>query len=38
MKKFFKFVFVTGLLGVAGLVAIQFDGPRNFLKDLGVPL
>ena len=37
-KKLFKTLFVLGLLALGGLVAIQFDGPRQFVKDLGVDL
>ena len=38
MKKFFKTVFWLGLTGVAGLVALQFQGVRDVLKKLGLPL
>jgi hypothetical protein len=38
IKKLFKLVLFGALAAFAGLIAIQYDGPRNFLKDLGVPL
>ncbi len=37
-KKLVKLTFWVGLLTVAGLVAVQFDGPRKIAKDLGLPL
>lgn len=37
-KKLFKFVFCVSLLAAAGLVAIQFEGPRKVAKDMGLPL
>lgn len=37
-KKLVKLTFWAGLLTVAGLIAVQFDGPRKIAKDLGLPL
>ena len=38
MKKFFKFVFFTGLIALGGIVAIQFQPVREELRKLGLPL
>ncbi len=38
MKKFFKFVFWTGVIALGGIIAIQFQPVRDFLKKLGAPL
>lgn len=38
MKKFFKTVFLLGLTAVAGIVALQFQGVRDVLTKLGLPL
>ncbi len=37
-KKLVKLTFWVGLLAFAGLIAVQFDGPRKVAKDLGLPL
>lgn len=37
-KKLFKWSCILGLTALAGLIAIQFDGVRDTLKKIGLPL